>query len=219
MKKNNKGFFLAETIVVIALVTTIMAFVYPNVSNLYDSYNNRTKYYDQTEDLYLLRAFSNYLYQKYEDSKNAVTGIPDGYQALSILTDDGCDDLKDSNGTWKIIKFFDSEGDLDEKAGYFYAQDLDQYVCNPGNGASCVNISNNIKKNTDLKRVYIVNYMATPTSDNYNFNRYLRRMKKTSYDITSYRLIGVFSNGTTTRYASIKIDNPNPTRNCNLGGE
>ena len=55
MKKNNKGFFLAETIVVIALVTTVMAFVYPNVTKLYDNYVNRTKYYDQTEDLYTLK--------------------------------------------------------------------------------------------------------------------------------------------------------------------
>ena len=56
MKKNNKGFFLAETIVVIALVTTVMAFVYPNVSKINENYNNRTKYYDQTEDLYALKA-------------------------------------------------------------------------------------------------------------------------------------------------------------------
>ena len=53
---NNKGFFLAETIVIIALVTTIMAFVYPNVSKLYENYKNRVKYYDQPEDLYALRA-------------------------------------------------------------------------------------------------------------------------------------------------------------------
>ena len=50
-------------------------------------------------------------------------------------------------------------------------------------------------------------------------------MKKTTYDSSSYRLIGVFEeednegNPTEVRYASIKIDNPNPDRNCNLGGE
>ena len=55
MKKNNKGFFLAETIVVLALVTTVIAFVYPNVSKLYENYNTRIKYYDQTEDLGVLQ--------------------------------------------------------------------------------------------------------------------------------------------------------------------
>ena len=65
MKKNNKGFFLAETIVVIALVTTVMAFVYPNVTKLYENYKNRANYYDQTEDLYALKAV-------YEDNKGII---------------------------------------------------------------------------------------------------------------------------------------------------
>ena len=61
MKNNNKGFFLAETIVMIALVTTIIVFLYPNISKLYENYNNRVRYYDQTEDLYTLRAVSEYM--------------------------------------------------------------------------------------------------------------------------------------------------------------
>ena len=58
MKKNNRGFFLVEAIVIIALVTIIMAYVYPNVAKLYENYENRAKYYDQTEDLFLLRTKS-----------------------------------------------------------------------------------------------------------------------------------------------------------------
>ena len=54
MKKNENGFFLAETIIVLALVTTFMAFVFPNVSKLYDNYKTRIKYYDQTEDIIFL---------------------------------------------------------------------------------------------------------------------------------------------------------------------
>lgn len=199
MKKNNKGFFLAETIVVIALVTTIMAFVYPNISNLYDNYNNRTKYYDQTEDLYLLRAFSDYLYQKYEDDKG------DGNSILKDLTDNGCENFKsENNDGWDMVEVY-TDGNFSS--------------CYDGGGGSCKSISNEINSNTDLKDVYITNYMATPTSDDYNFNRYLRRMRKSTYDSTSYRLIGVFESDGNTRYASIKIDNPNPNRSCNLGGE
>ena len=199
MKKNNKGFFLAETIVVIALVTTIMAFVYPNISNLYDNYNNRTKYYDQTEDLYLLRAFSDYLYQKYEDDKG------DGNSTLKDLTDNGCENFKsENNDGWDMVEVY-TDGNFSS--------------CYDGGGGSCKNITKEIVINTDLKYVYITNYMATPTSDDYNFNRYLRRMRKSTYDSTSYRLIGVFESDGNTRYASIKIDNPNPNRSCNLGGE
>lgn len=161
MKKNNKGFFLAETIVVIALVTTVMAFVYPNVTNLYDNYKNRTKYYDQTEDLYLLRAIYDELNSNDE---------------LNKLTNDGCKEFND--------------GDKKEITKY--------------------------KNIYNIDNLYITGYMTEVSDTNYNFNKYLKRLKKTTYDKVSYRLIVKFRNG---RYASIKIDNPNPSRNCNLGGE
>lgn len=167
MKKNNKGFFLAETIVVIALVTTVMAFVFPNVTKLYENYKNRANYYDQTEDLYVLRAYSE-LYsnqiQKY------TKGTCDGNTEVGVKV---LDDLKP------------------------------------------ISTSNDFG---NLKNLYITSYMSSPSSSNYNFNRYLKRIKKTTYDSASYRLIGVFEDGSTTRYASIKIENPNPNRHCNLGG-
>ena len=51
-----------------------------------------------------------------------------------------------------------------------------------------------------------------------NFNKYLKRVRKTSNFQTDYRLIGKLVNGGKTTYASIRIDNPNPNRGCNLGG-
>lgn len=167
MKKNNKGFFLAETIVVIALVTTVMAFVFPNVTKLYENYKNRANYYDQTEDLYVLRAYSE-LYSN--QIQQATTGT--------------CDDNTEVG-----------------------VQDLDDL--------KPISTSNDFG---NLKKLYITSYMSSPSSSNYNFNRYLKRIKKTTYDSASYRLIGVFEDGNTTRYASIKIENPNPNRHCNLGG-
>lgn len=168
MKKNNKGFFLAETIVVIALVTTVMAFVFPNVTKLYENYKNRANYYDQTEDLYVLRAYSE-LYSN--QIQQATTGT--------------CDDNTEVG-----------------------VQDLDDL--------KPISTSNDFG---NLKKLYITSYMSSPSSSsNYNFNRYLKRIKKTTYDSASYRLIGVFEDGSTTRYASIKIENPNPNRHCNLGG-
>lgn len=169
MKKNNKGFFLAETIVVIALVTTIMAFVYPNVTKLYENYKNRANYYDQTEDLYALKAV-------YEANKGIIDKKTEG-------TSIDC-----------------SENELGGK----YISVLDE-----------ISLSN---KPTILDKLYISSYMSNLSSDNYNFNKYLKRIKKTTYDSVSYRLIGIFNIGSETRYASIKIDNPNPDRHCNLGG-
>lgn len=176
MKKNNKGFFLAETIVMIALVTTVMAFVYPNVSKLYENYKNKTVYYDQTEDIYTLRAVYDYLLD---------TGIIDRYTKNSN-DEIGC-------------KAFDNIEEID----FADIKDI---------------------KIGGLTKLYITGYMTEASSDNYEFKKYLKRMKKTTSDMTSYRLIGEFEKGEgenkKIKYASIKIDNPNPNPNinCNLGG-
>ena len=170
MKKNNKGFFLAETIVVIALVTTVMAFVYPNITKLYENYKNRANYYDQTEDLYALKAV-------YEGNKYAIDTLTQG-------TYTGC-----------------SEEELGGK-----------YISN----LIGITVTN---KPGILKELYISSYMSNLSSDNYNFNKYLKRLKKTNYDSAAYSLIGVFEEVTEIRYASIKVDNPNPNRNCKLGGQ
>lgn len=212
MKKNNKGFFLAETIVVIALVTTVMAFVYPNVTKLYDNYVNRTKYYDQTEDLYVLIAIRDYFDRKSDD----------GNMMLYELTDEGCSEIDN------LKMFFDVNINIG-KSGHFYKtgdNGQTETLCDSGEGSSCVDVSKDLEE-SGLKEVYITGYMASLSSNNYNFNRYLKRMKKTTYDSSSYRLIGVFEKKDSNdnnkvievRYASIKIDNPNPYRDCNLGGE
>lgn len=183
MKKNNKGFFLAETIVVIALVTTVMAFVYPNVSKLNENYNNRTKYYDQTEDLYALKAI--YDAMEYTESGKTYTENSEVYNLNKFdvyITDIY---TPDSRGTKKIDSKYD--------------------------------ITSVEFKINGLKNLYIASYMADLSDDNYNFNKYLKRLKKTTNDPSAYRLIGVFEDGEERRYASIKIDNPNPHRNKNLG--
>lgn len=152
MKKNNKGFFLAETIIIVALVTTVMAFVYPNVSKLYDNYKNTSLYYDQTEDLYTLKAYSEVYATDIIGKCNDLINLPEG-----------------SSFSYNIC-----EGN-----------------CGMG-----------------IKTLFIYKYMYSPSSDtNYNFNKYLKRLKKTSNDQKACRLVGVFENGSKPkRYASIKIE-------------
>lgn len=158
MKKNNKGFFLAETIVMIALVTSIMAFVYPNVSKLYENYKDRVVYYDQTEDIYKLK----YVYDYIQNNKNIKEYIVSKEQLNEI-------------------------GDID----------------------------NELKK-LKISKLYITGYMTSQDvvpDEEYDFKRYISRLKKTTYDTSSYRLIGIFEyeedENKITKYASIKIDNPN----------
>lgn len=294
MKKNSKGFFLAETIVVIALVTTVMAFVYPNVTKLYENYKNRTNYYDQTEDLYALRAVYKLLESEYinfvdkpaDDINNINPNDVKSINVLGFLTYEGChwnetsctksasagclkfderssshpnvtasaynyynnsmlkvydsgwETRDDDNGIGRILTFirinnnknginvnandlFTCYGDY---VGLDNSYNLDDAFVRDGTagpGLLCSGTKqtyNDFFDKINLKELYITDYMATPSSDNYNFNKYLKRLKKTNYDNASYRLIGIFKDDSETRYASIKIENPNPNRQCNLGG-
>ena len=164
MKNKNMGFFLAETIVMIALVTSVMAFVFPNISKLYINFENKVKYYDQPEDIYYLMAY---------------------YQA-NAGGEDGIDER--------------TRGETKHEIGEKKFGDLQEIV-----------------KYTD-KTIYIADYMGNYNSgDDFNFNRYLKRLKKTTSDYSSYRIIGIFNDNGQERFASIKIENPNKNRNSNLG--
>lgn len=142
----------------IALVTTIVAFVYPNVSKLYNNYKNQALYYDQTEDLFFLKAI--YDANKKNIDKNWVSK----------------NSIKKGNTSDDIFKSDRIKHAALEEYGFNHIY------------------------------IYLCNYMDTYSSDDYNFNRYLKRVKKTTYDNKAYRLVGVFElEDGTTRYASIKI--------------
>lgn len=153
MKKNNKGFFLPEAIVVISLVTAVMAFVYPNLAKLYENFENRVKYYDQPEDLYVLKAL-------YDSKKITISDC----KSKTILE-------KDSN----------------------------------------INFSN--VSASGLEKIYIGNYTNRDVSSNvsYNFKRYLNRMKISTNDSSSCRIVGIFKVDDKERYASIKVDSNTQT--------
>ncbi len=185
MKKNNKGFFLAETIVVLALVTTVVVFVSANVPNLYKNYKLQIESYDRTEDIYLLKAI-----EKANEEE------------IKIATKSDC------SGTTEIGAKLYNNGELpslDEgsnDAGYYFK-----------------NVDLKLPGGYDSSEFYLTSYLVTPSvSSDYNFNKYLKRVRKTSNFQTDYRLIGKLVNGGKTTYASIRIDNPNPNRGCNLGG-
>lgn len=183
MKKNNKGFFLAETIVVLALVTTVVVFVSANVPNLYKNYKLQIESYDRTEDIYLLKAI-------YEANKSTIdnatsTACPSGgssFVGQKKYGDTG--DLSSSSSATKLISL-NLPTDYDSSSSSFY----------------------------------LTGYLTSLSDIDYNFNKYLKRIKKTSNFKTDYRLIGKLVNGGKTTYASIRIENPDTlgNRGCNLG--
>ena len=177
--KNNKGFFLVEAVVVITLITITMAFVYPNLAKIFDNYNNSVKYYDQIEDIYVLKSMSLNLS---DTIKRSTCDDPSDASTCDIKE---VPTINTSDNTFGCRNFSTSKLDI-----------------TPAN------------KYGDLEKLYITNYLAEPSDSNYDFNKYLKRMKKTINDTSAYRIIGLFNNGSEYRYASIKIDNPNPNRNC-----
>lgn len=185
MKKNNKGFFLAETIVVLALVTTVVVFVSANVPNLYKNYKLQIESYDRTEDIYLLKAI-------YEANKMAIDNV----------TSAAC-----SSGGSSFVG---------------------QKTYNDGNvptdtTTTCATLLplTNIPSDYVGSKFYLTGYLTSLKDNNYNFNKYLKRIKKTSNFKTDYRLIGVLKKrgSPETTYASIRIENPDTlgNRGCNLG--
>ncbi len=186
MKKNNKGFFLAETIVVLALVTTVVVFVSANVPNLYKNYKLQIESYDRTEDIYLLKAI-------YKANKRAIDGI----------TDVKCNDTDDVSYAGQKIYGSGTTGDIKNDS---YATKLVSPT-----------ITLSLPSDYSSSSFYLTGYLTSLSDDDYNFNKYLKRIKKTSNFKADYRLIGKLENGGKTTYASIRIENPNPLRMCNLG--
>lgn len=184
MKKNNKGFFLAETIVVLALVTTVVVFVSANVPNLYKNYKLQIESYDRTEDIYLLKAI-------YEANKKAI----DNATSAECL----------SGGSSVVGQKTYNDGNVP----------TDTTTTN----ATLLPLTN-IPSDYSSSKFYLTGYLTSLKDNNYNFNKYLKRIKKTSNFKTDYRLIGVLEKGSTeTTYASIRIENPDTlgNRGCNLG--
>ena len=186
MKKNNKGFFLAETIVVLALVTTVVVFVSANVPNLYKNYKLQIESYDRTEDIYLLKAI-------YEANKSAIDAETEGTCYSATMAGQK---IYNPNGTGTIndVNYVDELTSLNIPSDY----------------------------DSSSSSFYLTGYLTSLKDDsNYNFNKYLKRIKKTSNFKTDYRLIGVLkkSGSTETTYASIRIENPDTlgNRGCNLG--
>jgi len=61
MKKNRKGFMLAETIITTVVITTAMLSLFTIFNKLYTSYGQKSKYYN-IDSIYAAKTTFNYLY-------------------------------------------------------------------------------------------------------------------------------------------------------------
>lgn len=55
MIKNNKGYFLAEALVVTSLVTLVILLIYPQITKRYETQKTKLSSYNRVEDIYKVR--------------------------------------------------------------------------------------------------------------------------------------------------------------------
>lgn len=84
-KKVNKGFMLAETLVVTAFVAGILIFLYVQFSNLNNSYDESYKY-NTVEGLYALEDIKNYI----ENDESALNYIEENIESLKYINIEDC---------------------------------------------------------------------------------------------------------------------------------
>ena len=140
LKNNNKGYFLAETIIVLTVVALAITTLYVNSMESYVKEKNDLTKYNTVDGLYSANAVKKYLYKYTDDFKaNANTN---GYIDVNNY-------LKNKNQEINNINFFK---ELDVKQLYFSTYDMTKLI-------SSDVLSSNIKKElssieNDSKCVY-----------------------------------------------------------------
>ncbi len=82
IKLNNKAFFLAETIVVVGVVATVLILFYSQISSFYTNYERNSKY-QTVESIHAARAIKEYLTQY---GSSAASLVNDSTPILNITT-------------------------------------------------------------------------------------------------------------------------------------
>lgn len=136
MEKNSKGFVLTETLIVSAVVITVLIVIFANVRKLSIN-SNKTFKYNRPNDVMLLESFADYLIQD-DVVKNAKFNYADLSDCTSsYLTDkDTCSFLISTSNIEKIIMTKNDLASLKEevaKETSAYSNDFAQYISSINN--------------------------------------------------------------------------------------
>ena len=122
MKKNNRGYLLTETLIVITIVATIITMVYAIIVNYYIKQENEVTKFNTSEGLYIAGQIQKYF---------------EGYES------DFLEEMDASVGYIDITnKYSNLSTNLDIKKIYFSKNDLNPIINNPS-----LKFSTAIKKN------------------------------------------------------------------------
>lgn len=93
-KMNNKGFLLAESLIVSTFVLTVLMFLFVQFRNLMSNYKT-TYIYNSVEDIYSLGSLADYL-KTYEDTNNTLNNQLESNKFFYVYNNNECqtDDIK-----------------------------------------------------------------------------------------------------------------------------
>lgn len=117
-KLSNKGFFLAETIVVVGIVATILVVFYSQISTFYDNYERNAKY-NTVESIHAARNIEIYI--KQSDTTTLINNFTSSGTPLYDITNYSFD----STGYYN-----DLISNLDIKAVYFTSYNINDVITN-----------------------------------------------------------------------------------------
>ena len=98
-KKDNKGFMLAETLIVTIFVAGILIFLYLQLSNLNNSYDESYRY-NTVEGLYALDDVKDYI----ENDENALNYIEENIDDLKYIDIKDCRIFANSQDCLSLLK-------------------------------------------------------------------------------------------------------------------
>lgn len=97
-KENNKGFMLAETLIVTTFVAGVLIFLFIQFTRLSNSYNNYYEY-NSTEGLYALEDITDYI-----ESDENIINIPDLIEENGYIEISDCTLFTDQDYCLKLLE-------------------------------------------------------------------------------------------------------------------
>lgn len=95
MKKNNKGFMLAEVFIVSSFVLGVLVYMFIQINSIMKNYN-RSFSYDTVQGLYVTNEVRKYI-NLTDSDKNIISGACANYQILNDENDIFWQKIKESN--------------------------------------------------------------------------------------------------------------------------
>lgn len=126
MKKNNKGFMLAEVIVVSVIVITTLVSLYGSYNNLYKLYTRRSRYYD-IDGIYALNSVVRNLIND-NDLNNilsdaSIFGDTSVNNYYFLIESNACNEKASSNLCESVLKLYNVKNMVITKYNNIYYKD------------------------------------------------------------------------------------------------